>query len=443
MTESVTCSSAGIKLSRIDAMMAWSRQAACQLTRVFTRTQSSSSVRFLSSLYSIRGDSSRNVQGSLLTVVALFPTARHNMSSSATTTNTISNDNVSVTCLKNMIKPFFLKCHPDVQSTVVAKRVNLKALQTINGLLDVTQATCDGKVVEWPTLLHVEFVISVEERIKKDIVEANYSRRKVELVVPSESLRNAVVQKQPSAVRRLLYHVRLEFAKLLKVAGLPTPVVLEGSDDDDPMEAAWQEELDFVDGAGRTRTFQQQQPRAKTRYERSRERFVRNVDWRRIRQLCKEAVEDMEADLATEGSVRENAKRTQAVITNILSKVRVADDIPVIEQLIAFRRLSLILEDNFDELYMEDMGRMWDNLVIVLKKERDFNTSKSAMRKRSKRAQETGYQFSYGTNGVVTIHIPIDFGDEELVAELDRNLWDFRNLVGDGVEDLYPRWFTE
>jgi hypothetical protein len=41
------------------------------------------------------------------------------------------------------------------------------------------------------------------------------------------------------------------------------------------------------------------------------------------------------------------------------------------------------------------------------------------------------------------IHIPIDFEDEELIAELDRNLWDFHNLVGNGVDDLYPRWFTE
>jgi hypothetical protein len=57
--------------------------------------------------------------------------------------------------------------------------------------------------------------------------------------------------------------------------------------------------------------------------------------------------------------------------------------------------------------------------------------------------QETGYQFSYATNGVVTIHIPIDFTDEELVTELDRNLWDFYNIVGNGVEELYPKWFTE
>ena len=342
-----------------------------------------------------------------------------------------------MTSLKNMIKPFFLKCHPDVQSSAVAKRVNLQALQTINSLLDVTEATCEGRVVEWPESLEVEFLITLEERVKKEVVEST-SRRKVELSLPSSSLREQVVQARDArAIRRLQHHVRQEFAKLLKVGGLPVPVVLE---QDVNMDGAWNEELDFMDQVPRTRTFTPQ-----SRYERSRQRFVNNVDWKRIHRLTQEAVADMEADLATEGSVRGYAKRRQGVITNILSKIRVAEDaeIPIMEQLIAFRRLSLILEDNFDELYMEDMGRMWENLVIVLKGERDYNTSSSAMRKRTKRAQETGFQFSYGTNGVVTIHIPIDFGDEELVAELDRNLWDFYNLVGNGVEDLYPKWFTE
>jgi hypothetical protein len=45
------------------------------------------------------------------------------------------------------------------------------------------------------------------------------------------------------------------------------------------------------------------------------------------------------------------------------------DDIPegldVIAQLVAIRRLSLLLYDNFDHLQMERMGRMWERLVIV------------------------------------------------------------------------------
>jgi hypothetical protein len=231
----------------------------------------------------------------------------------------------------------------------------------------------------------------------------------------------------------LQHHVRLELAKLLKVAGLPVPVVIHEQDTSD----VWNEELDFMDDTtNKSRTFT-------SRYQQSRQAFVQSVDWKRIQRLTREAVADMEADLATEGSIRNHAKRRQDVITNILSKVRVEHEMPVLDQLICFRRLSLILADNFDELYMEDMGKMWENLVIVLKGPREYNTSSSAIRKRTRRLQETGYQFSYATNGVVTIHIPIDFTDEELVTELDRNLWDFYNIVGNGVEELYPKWFTE
>jgi hypothetical protein len=336
-----------------------------------------------------------------------------------------------------MIKPFFLKCHPDVQLTLDAKRVNLRALQTVNGLLDVTQATVQGRVgVEWPESLEVEFLITVQEQVKKDIVEST-SRRKVELSIPPSSLRDLVVHARDARdIRKLQQFVRMELAKLLKVAGLPVPVVLE--EENDPLDQVWNDELDFMGDKGSGRRFT-------SRYQQSRQRFVKNVDWKRIQRLTREAVADMEADLATEGSIRENAQRRQAVITKILSKIRVEDgaDISILDQLICFRRLSLILEDNFDELYMEDMGRMWENLVIVLKGTRDYNTSTSAIRKRTNRSQETGYQFSYAKNGIVTIHIPIDFTDDELVTELDRNLWDFYNLIGDGVEELYPTWFTE
>jgi hypothetical protein len=43
----------------------------------------------------------------------------------------------------------------------------------------------------------------------------------------------------------------------------------------------------------------------------------------------------------------------------------VPDGLDVIAQLVAIRRLSLLLYDNFDHLQMERMGRMWERLVIV------------------------------------------------------------------------------
>jgi hypothetical protein len=369
-----------------------------------------------------------------------------------------------------MLKPFYLKCHPDVQTSVVAKKVNLAALQTMNGFLDTIQATCiEGRVVEWPTTIEIEFLVLLEndkpaaKRRRPKEPPTTTSRRRVELTVPSVALRDEIVSSvntasKRRAIARLERQVQLELAKVLKVAGLPAPSshVLSstlGDEDDDEynyddwLEDAWYHELelDKVNDPGATfrRRFdysQQRPRRPKTRYEQSRERFVRDFDWKRHQQLYEEAVRDMEADLATEGGIAHSEKRRQDVIAKILSKVRIAkdSDIDLLEQLIALRRLSLILSDNFDALEMEDMGRMWEDLVIVLTGAREYSTSGSSLHRRRNRHEESGFQFTYGADERLVIHIPIDFRDEELLTELDRNLWDFYNLVGDGLEDLYP-----
>ena len=75
--------------------------------------------------------------------------------------------------------------------------------------------------------------------------------------------------------------------------------------------------------------------------------------------------------------------------TNILSQEeRVDEDIvpeglDVIAQLVAIRRLSLLLYDNFDHLQMERMGRMWERLVIVFTPPRTNKRGGSSVRERS------------------------------------------------------------
>lgn len=53
--------------------------------------------------------------------------------------------------------------------------------------------------------------------------------------------------------------------------------------------------------------------------------------------------------------------------------VLVPEGLDVIAQLVAIRRLSLLLCDNFDHLQMERMGRMWERLVIVFTPPRRTN----------------------------------------------------------------------
>jgi hypothetical protein len=83
---------------------------------------------------------------------------------------------------------------------------------------------------------------------------------------------------------------------------------------------------------------------------------------------------------------------------------------------------------------------MWENMVLVLTPSREYNVSSSARYRRHRRSLDSEFAFTLHPDYSVTIHVPIDFQDDELLQELDRNLWDFYNLVGDGLEGLYPEY---
>ena len=65
--------------------------------------------------------------------------------------------------------------------------------------------------------------------------------------------------------------------------------------------------------------------------------------------MYQEALKDIEADVTLNcGKI-------------FTAKVRINNDadIEMLDQLMTLRRLSLILEDNFEKLHMEEFGRMW------------------------------------------------------------------------------------
>jgi len=64
----------------------------------------------------------------------------------------------------------------------------------------------------------------------------------------------------------------------------------------------------------------------------------------------------------------------------------IPEGLDVVQQLIAIRRLSMILYDNFDYLQMEEMGRMWEQLVIVLTPPRSWRK-----RRRRLNGSNSGY----------------------------------------------------
>lgn len=363
--------------------------------------------------------------------------------------------------LRNIVKPFLLKCHPDVQRSDFAREINLKAIQNLNGFLDTMQTISSGKFTRQKDnqIVKIDFVLQFEgedsaplglKKKKKAATASHSSRRKVELELPPTHLLDAATSndRSRSIVER---HAMQQIVKLLKIAGLSIPTTIRDNETEQAqaLRDAWEQNLGIHDEDGnesppnadhRRPHFDYRRPPS-THYERSRERFAANINWKRYDQLYQEAMVDMHADLATEGLIRDNRKLRSKMVATVLANVRVQDEtIGVLEQLTAARRLSLLLEANFDDLHFEDFGNMWETMVLVLTPSRDFNASASARYRRRGRNEENGFSFTLHPDYSVTIHVPIDFQDDELVQELDRNLWDFYNLIGDGLEGLYPEY---
>lgn len=136
----------------------------------------------------------------------------------------------------------------------------------------------------------------------------------------------------------------------------------------------------------------------------------------------------MEEDYATTKLTSEHRKRQ--IIADVVSRIRFRnstsesneDEITPMDQLIALRRISLLFTDHFDEMDIEMHGRTWEKLIIVLNNDHDNSL---AMRKRRRRriGGESGFKFSV-SGDVVTATVPIDFLDEEILQEFERNLDD-------------------
>mmetsp|Transcript_18408 Transcript_18408/g.27812 ORF Transcript_18408/g.27812 Transcript_18408/m.27812 type:complete len:384 (+) Transcript_18408:143-1294(+) len=342
------------------------------------------------------------------------------------------------TPLKKLIKPFFLKCHPDVQMTPESKKVNLEAIQTINSFMDTLDATCDGKTVEWPTKLPVEFLLIREEitgRKRKPVERA--TRRTVELLVPSQSLRNSIVSstgiQRQQYINKLYTSVKNEFIKILQVARISIPTDLDESFEKDAWDGKGirKDAMDRNPDVFRRRFDTDERPTRRDSRSEARDRFFENFDQEEYRRIYNKLLGFTPPDMATKGAISRHYQRRQELINSVITKVHISKeaDIEMLDQLITLRRISLLLEDNFDELYMETFGRMWEELTIVLTDPRQFSISGSSINRRKKRGLETGFQFTYCADKRVTAHIPIDFQDEEFLNEMQKNLLDWFNLV--------------
>jgi hypothetical protein len=370
----------------------------------------------------------------LLTATAL--TSSPSYRSLATSSSSSSSGAAS---LKKLIQPFVLKCHPDMAAQQglpnTAVQVNLKAIQNLNSYIDgvahLEKQTGTGNPFSSQEWVEIEFVMAFQHQASSSssagagagAAQPTTSRRRVELQVPPPHM----------ALPKVSWHVQRQVVKLLRMADLPIPKLALDNDDeheqhyDDDNDNSSSLEMDEEWMAGQALNQASSSRGGKTSWDRSRERFLRRINWTKFDKAYQRALRDAQASLETQGLVRDSPKMRKQLLARILSHIEFTDAVQPLERLVAYRRLLRLLDekDNFEYLQLESFGKYWEELHLVITESRPYNTSSSAMRKRRQRHMETGYRFTIHHDNSVTVQIPVDFQNDELIQELHRNVCDF------------------
>ena len=422
---------------------------------------------------------------------------------------------------KKVIRPFLLACHPDVSSQVdnddgssksrrkqhplsqQAKETNLKAVQTLNGLIDVlddlisrctppsyqqkhrgaAEKKSAASLPELNSRYEIEFILppttttnTADDNDNKPIKRKRRDKlaltlRSITISFP-ESLRSNVRQyalntypeeEAYQTAQQLKDHAMSELLRLLTIAGMSVPVDVineqrgqQGTKrgDQRKQKGQWTLSDHFLHELGidpstedvqetpsqaffgRTQSRptsphlrQTQSTAAPPTYshpqlQQQREAFMQSFQKvsHKFENDYDQAFLDAQADHTTsrlnlynENTV-EGRERREQLVSSICGGVRIwrakiddkdgsdkeimEDEVPegldVVAQLIAIRRLSLILYDNFDYLKMEKMGRMYEQLTIVLTPPRNNLTNRHNRKPKQKMLREDGTRIHPG-----------------------------------------------
>ena len=262
---------------------------------------------------------------------------------------------------------------------------------------------------------------SVEQFNERDFKD----RYTIDFVVPSSggkgnslttrksvvlSFSNIVHKKDNDLLKR---HAKYEIIKLLKVAGVTIKPEYE-RELNDMGNHIGDHKFGSFDGLN----FAEQYP-GTADWKRKQSGF--KINWEEEERSYKKAIEKMHRDIGTLGMTTDHQKRQQ--VAGIISRTRFLGEIDLVDQLATLRRLSLLLEDNFDQLGFEDIGVVCSQMMIIIK---DYNKLRANQQTNEvgklKGKGESGYVFSWDSDGVVTITIPLNFKEWQLLKEFDRNL---------------------
>lgn len=274
------------------------------------------------------------------------------------------------------------------------------------------------------SMIELDFVIKMEssssskkksKKSKMKYMYRDWSRRKVELTLPPQHLllKTSSTPSQQNPPHRIMnmiqYHVQEQLIQLLQAAGLDIPenklISLSSSDliyDDHDIDDNDEILMSSSSSSLLNNNQKVMYRRSTTPYEINRERFYQSYSWKVFQNQYNQAVLEHEADIMTEGIISKNKKRKRQFIASLLQNVQIMpiggrmttskqqqeeedqggdnsnqedkvgdyhnyiDSINNIDQLVAIRRLSLLLDQKiyFDLFQLERYSGYWEQGII-------------------------------------------------------------------------------
>jgi Domain of unknown function (DUF4460) len=324
--------------------------------------------------------------------------------------------------LRNLVKPFLLKCHPDLHSTPSIKQANLKAVQTLNSYLDTVEDLCrqPGTITQPRPPVAIEFCIEIKTAIgakhrKKS--HTTMTRRRVELVIPHFVSTSAIQ-----------HHAFNELGKLLHMAGLEVPpnpyAAVQSSSTTQSSSSVVYDGIFYTDS-----------PYSAVNSRRAaREAWMRQGNWERVKESLKETNRRAHYRQTVQEVMKRKPGLKRQWIASILSRIQIQDEIPAVDQLIAFRRWSLLLNDYWDDLVMEwcDLwSPVWEQMTIVWTLGKDAQAQPEASNLPSSRKRSSYFVGCVRPDGRLTLYVPLDFRNDELAREVRRLLQDYQMYLDD------------
>lgn len=299
-------------------------------------------------------------------------------------------------------------CHPDkFIGNEAAKITNLAAVQTLNQMIDNLEQFNDNDR-DLKDEYTIDFVVPSSGQSARG--SAMTTRRSVVLSFPVINYRD----QQGNVI--LMRRAKQEIIRLLKVAGVSIKSEYEQELKEEMLEQDSQESSSMRSFDGLS--FAEQFP-GSADWRRKRSGF--KIDWKEEERLYQEATAKMNRDIGTLGMTTDHQKRQ--LVAGIISRIRFLGDIDIVDELATLRRLSLLLEDNFDLLGFEDIGVICTQMIIVIKDYNKLRLMQSEFEETRRRIKgESGYVFSWDGEGVVTVTIPLNFKEWQLLKEFDKNL---------------------